>query len=184
MVMSEQFSKLIFILVYIIFAPTAAIAVQCLEENVIFDIPSEERKEFYLCPGETLIVSSNAPIETVVLADENIVSINAISPQIISMMPLRGGETNIQIFGGSNQLIANMKVVVNYNNSNENENKFPNEATQENGSVRLITQQNDSMSTTISQGSNEKVSSLEIIINAGGAVISYDCDIICEKNER
>ena len=182
MVMSEQFNKLLFILVYIIFAPTAAIAVQCLEENVIFDIPSEERKEFYLCPGETLIVSSNAPIETVVLADENIVSINAISPQIISMMPLRGGETNIQIFGGSNQLIANMKLVVNYNNSNENE--FPNEATQENGSVRFITQQNDNKSTTIIQGSNEKVSSLEIIINAGGAVISYDCDIICEKNER
>jgi Flp pilus assembly secretin CpaC len=182
MVVSKQFSKLLFILVYIIFAPTAAIAVQCLEENVIFDIPSEERKEFYLCPGETLIVSSNAPIETVVLADENIVSINAISPQIISMMPLRGGETNIQIFGGSNQLIANMKLVVNYNNSNENE--FPNEATQENGSVRFITQQNDNKSTTIIQGSNEKVSSLEIIINAGGAVISYDCDIICEKNER
>jgi Flp pilus assembly secretin CpaC len=182
MVMSEQFSKLLFILVYIIFAPTAAIAVQCLEENVIFDIPSEERKEFYLCTGETLIVSSNAPIETVVLADENIVSINAISPQIISMMPLRGGETNIQIFGGSNQLIANMKLVVNYNNSNENE--FPNEATQENGSVRFITQQNDNKSTTIIQGSNEKVSSLEIIINAGDAVIYYDCENICEKNGR
>lgn len=184
MARSDRNFYLAFILILTHLGPKAAAADQCLEGNMIFEIPSEDRREFSLCAGETLLVSSKTPIDTVVLAEENIVSINAISAQMISMMPLQVGEANIQIFGGSKELMANMKVVVKDTFSNKDVNQYSIEASQANGSVDLVTKPDENRSTRILQGSNETTASSEIIINAGSAVISYECKDICEKNDR
>ena len=154
---------------------TDAAADMCADVFVTISEKNKIRQDIELCTGFVTVINTAESFETVVLGDDTVISLNVISPQVLSITGRDIGRTSLHLFASGGRLISDTHVsVVTYQRPVSTIAPSPIE-----GKTDLHF---DTLMPSSAFTSTRDVS--RVVVNAGSAEILYDCSENCTKLDR
>lgn len=168
-------TKLSVLIIVLFGLTTDATADVCADVFVTTSEKNKIRQDIELCAGFVTIINTAESFETVVLGDDKVISLNVISPQVLSITGLDIGRTNLHLFASGGRLISDTHVsVVTYQRPVSTIAPSPSEGTTDPHFDALMPSSAFTATRDVSR----------VVVNAGSAEILYDCSGNCTKLDR
>lgn len=123
-----------------------------------------------LCKGFATVINTQTAFETVILGNEGIVSLSVINPNVLSIIGMETGKTNIHLFDTAGDIISQTIIDV--------------VAPTMSGPTPTPQVDISKQTTTPRHNTTEQQKPVRIVVTAGSAEILYECAENCTKLDR